>query len=280
MANGSGTGWASYWIQSTSLDDDPTARLRGRDHRVEHGFALREVLQQCARHARGRTRPHRSGRSSRRSLALRSLPHSAVGSACRRRATTPGPTARPARPSRPRPTPRPSRRRNNANRARCRRRRALGAVRPSATRREHAEAVLLPPYLVGFLVDAVRLRLVRHGGATNSRYDTSRSTRGSAGAPAPARRSSFGAPRSFLRRSCPRTARAIGVATRRRAHRLAPSSATPSSARSRRASDQSTFITEPSISGRPPARTEHFTRPSHVLEDLLAARTHARVAGA
>ena len=49
VANGSGTGWASNWIQSTSLDDDPTARLRGRDHRVEHRLPLREMLQHAAR---------------------------------------------------------------------------------------------------------------------------------------------------------------------------------------------------------------------------------------
>ena len=90
-----------------------------------------------------------------------------------------------------------------------------------------------------------------------------------AGARAPARRSSFGALRSCLRRSCPRTARAIGAATRRRARPPAPSSATPSSARCRRASDQSTFITEPSISGRPPLRDRVLHPALHVLQDLL-----------
>ena len=141
----------------------------------------------AAPHARGRGRTRRSPIGSCVTSTLRTSMTPALGGW--KRVSTSSETTRPVgsdllgHPGRDRRRRR-NRCRSSASPARCRRRSARGGVRPSATRDEHAQAVLLPAHLIGLVVDPVRGR-ARSGttAATSSRYGTSRSTRGSGGSP-------------------------------------------------------------------------------------------------
>ena len=90
------------------------------------------------------------------------------------------------------------------------------------------------------------------------------------GARARVRRSCCGAPRSCRHRSCPRTARGAAMGHSSRSAPPAPSNATPSSARSPRASDHSTFITEPSTAGFAGRAHRCLDAFLQVPQDLLA----------
>ena len=130
-------------------------------------------------------------------------PRSAAGSGCRRRSTPPGPTDPTCSAIHADDRPRaradvaavPARRDADVGRARAR----AAVDDPS----EHAQAVLLARDLIGVVVDAVRRRFVSHG-APPARGTARRGRRAApAEGRARARRSSFGAPRSCRRRSCP-----------------------------------------------------------------------------
>ena len=124
-------------------DDDPTARLRGRDHRVEHRLALREVLEHGPRVHEVELVVADRHRASRRPRAPRSTP--ALGGW--KRVSTSSDTTRPVGPTCsaihaatvPAPEPMSQQCQPGAMPTSASARR----VRPSATRDEHVQAVLL-----------------------------------------------------------------------------------------------------------------------------------------
>ena len=271
VANGSGTGCASYWIQSTSLTTIQPP-----------GFAAAIIVSSTASRCTRCCSTPRACTRSNSSLPIGSLvtssvrtsidaARSAAGNACRRRSTRrvrPAPTcsaihAATVPGARADVAAVPARRDADVGESP-----AGPAVGDTG---EHAAAGPAPGDLIGVVVDAVRRRLVSHGAPASSRYDTSRSTRGSGGSPSA--RSPIIVAVHFARAAADRArelleqlGRPVVVERAARAEqRDAELGPLPAGLRPQHLHHRSRRSP-----GRPPARTDGLDPLLQVLEDLLA----------